>query len=543
MPSDKVALESVDRKSPGSSLFMRLAKGVLLFALCSSLRFSAQSTASPAAGGQGDAPSSYHLSVTARVVVLDVVISDKQGHLVQRDDLTRDDFTVFEGGARQRILSFETPSMHAMPPESTPIVNSAADLQKIGESPVTILVLDELNSQFQDMSFARQMMVKYLQAQTPVLKQPTALMVAQNSKFVQVHDYTQNRDELIDIVKKHMPEYPWRMMGGTGGGALAVERMAQTLAALQQLAQASRGTRGRKNVIWVGNGTPTADLVGLDDEHAAVITGAVRAVTAKLLASRVTVYTINPMAGSSSTVDVETPDDLNTAAATATGMGPFGSGTINFSDFAVSTGGLAFQGRNDLNNVIAEGIARGSDYYTLSYSPTNKSDDPTKFRNISIVMKDPNLRATTRVGYFEETAADMNPLMDKTITAKQKQKDLELDLTQALNTTMTYNGLTLAVDEKKDDYAIRVTGGNLTWSDPSAKDVEHAEATVAVAWYDKDGKMVGHLVREETAPRENGKPGAAFTLTLPVSRPRGVRTRIVVRDAIGGQMGTIDLEK
>jgi len=47
-----------------------------------------------------------------------------------------------------------------------------------------------------------------------------------------------------------------------------------------------------------------------------------------------------------------------------------------------------------LNNVIAEGVAKGQDYYTLSYSPTNTSNDAAKFRNIGIVMKDPNLHAT-----------------------------------------------------------------------------------------------------------------------------------------------------
>jgi hypothetical protein len=38
-------------------------------------------------------------------------------------------------------------------------------------------------------------------------------MIAMNSTFQQEqHDYTQNRDELIEVVKKHVPEYPWRMM-------------------------------------------------------------------------------------------------------------------------------------------------------------------------------------------------------------------------------------------------------------------------------------------------------------------------------------------
>ena len=126
------------------------------------------------------------LKVTTRIVVLDVVVTDKKGTLVDRE-LTRDDFTVFEDKQPQKIRSFEPPSEHRMPASETAIVNSAADLKKIGDAPVTILVLDELNSRFEDMSFSRQMTIKYLQSQPAVLKEPTVLMIAMNSTFQQVH--------------------------------------------------------------------------------------------------------------------------------------------------------------------------------------------------------------------------------------------------------------------------------------------------------------------------------------------------------------------
>src|SRR5262249_858318 len=148
----------------------------------------------------------------------------------------------------------EPPSEHRMPAGETSIVNSAADLKKIGDAPVTVLVLDELNSRFEDMSFSRQMMVKYLQVQPAVLKEPTVFMVEMNNSFQQIHDSTQNRDELIEAAKKHMPEYPWRMENGGKAGPGAVERMAQVMAAIQQIGQASTGTAGRKNLIWVGSG-------------------------------------------------------------------------------------------------------------------------------------------------------------------------------------------------------------------------------------------------------------------------------------------------
>ena len=503
----------------------------------------APSSAQTPAGSVQEAPGQgYHLAVTTRVVVLDVVVTDKHGKLVHRNDLTKDDFTIYEDKVPQRILSFESPATHQMPVSATAVVNSAADLKKIGDAPVTILVLDELNSKFEDMSYSRQMMVKYLEEQPPVLKQPTVLLFAENTKVTQGHDYTQNRDELIAIVKKHMPEYPWRMMNSGRNGPGAVERMAQVLATLQQLAQSSSGTPGRKNIIWVGNGFPSADLVGLDQLTSDTIEAAVRRVTAKLLASRITMYTINPIAGSSATIDIETPDDLNQASQDA-GPDPFGNGTVNFTDFAPSTGGMSFQGRNDINNVIAEGIAQGEEYYTISYSPSDKTEDPSKYRDIVIKMKDPELRATTRKGYYPDTASDLNELADKTVTDKQKQRDLALDLSQALTTTISYNGLSVtAAKGKAGEYTIHVTDEHLSWSDPGPDGAEHSEATVAAAWYDSKGKLLGHVAREETAPRGAGNTGAAFTLPLPSVPSNAVRIRFVVRDALSGHMGTVDLK-
>jgi hypothetical protein len=108
----------------------------------------------------------------------------------------------------------------------------------------------------------------------------------------------------------------------------------------------------------------------------------------------VTMYTINPTPNSTVTLAVETPDDLNMAEA-QTGADPFGA-TIDFTTLGPATGGRAFLSRNDINNEIAEGIDQGNNYYTLSYAPTNRSDDAAKFRNIVIVMKDKNLHPEHR---------------------------------------------------------------------------------------------------------------------------------------------------
>ncbi len=114
----------------------------------------------PAGGSSAGGAST--IRVTTRIVVLDVVVTDKKGNVVTRS-LGKDDFTVLEDGVPQTLRSFETPAEHVIPagagPAGAAVVNSAADLKKIGDAPVTVLVLDELNSTFEEMSYARQMMV------------------------------------------------------------------------------------------------------------------------------------------------------------------------------------------------------------------------------------------------------------------------------------------------------------------------------------------------------------------------------------------------
>lgn len=483
----------------------------------------------------------YQINVSARAVVLDVVVKDKKGNLVKRSDLKKDDFTIYEDGKVQSIRSFEGPDAHIAPgsAEAKAVVNSAADLKKIGSAPVTVLVLDELNSRFQDMSYSRNSMVQYLQSQPAVLREPTVLLVASNTTFQQLHDYTQDRDALIAVVKKHVPEYPWRMEGGKGGPA-AVERMAQVLAALQQIAQASIGTQGRKNLVWVGNGYPSADLTGLDNKTADTIEAAVRRVTNRLLAARITLYTIDPSPGTTTTIEIASPDELATAL-DENGHDPFGAGKTSFSALATVTGGFAFQGRNDIQNVIGESIAQGDFYYTLSYTPTNSSQDASRYRNIRVVMKDPNLRATTRNGYYPETAEQANAALDPAAKPKQQRSSLQLDLSGALTSTVSYNGLDVKA-EKADSgsYRILVVAQGLSWTQKTDGS-ETAEATVAAGWYDAKNKLLGHVAREELSPR--GSNGVA-TYTLPIVLPaNAVRLRLLARDAISGRMGTVDITK
>ena len=495
------------------------------------------------------------IKVSVRLVTLDVVVTDKKGNLVT--NLNRDDFHVYEDAQPQAIRTFEPPSAHLMPQshDGKPqmVVTSSADLPKIGHAPVTILVLDELNTAFSDMSFARQSLEKYLRAQPEILNQPTALLVANNTKFQLLQDYTQKRADVLAALKAHFPEYPWKMANGGKGGPNAVERIVQSLSSLLQIAEATRGTPGRKNVIWVGVNAPGVDLSTADPVTTQEMNDVVIRVTQTLLATRVAVYYIDPTINSSATVGIMVPDDSDDGD-TFVATDPF-SADINFNEFAPATGGKIFTSRNDINNEIETSIGNGNTYYSISYSPTNKNEDAAKFRNIKIKLSNPNLVAVTREGYYPEGENANNIESDSTLGANQRKSMLQMELSQAAVSALEYNGLSVTAEKAADkkQWEIAVDGKNLSWS-PAPNGMLVAEVTAMAVDFDDrpngkgktsagaKSKMLGHVSRELQSSRKTDSPAASVVFQLPVDISNGAtRVRIVMRDAVSGRIGTVDV--
>src|SRR5260370_24646045 len=116
------------------------------------------------------------LHVASRLVVLDVVVGDRNGKFVSNVD--RLQFPVTEDKVPQAIRNFDPPDGHEMPAGSAGkmVVESSADLPKIGNAPVNILVFDEVNTPFLQLAYARQMMEPYLKPMPEVLPVPTLFL-------------------------------------------------------------------------------------------------------------------------------------------------------------------------------------------------------------------------------------------------------------------------------------------------------------------------------------------------------------------------------
>ncbi len=504
----------------------------------------AQNAAQTAAPEEiGSAPQSASISVNARLVVLDVVVTDKDGKPVE--GLTAKDFQVLEDGQPQRIRSVEPPSEHTLPTAS--IAAGAAEVYdpsspaSFGRSPVTVLVLDQKNTHFADSSFARRELHDYLAKQSAVLAQPTSLLTVYDNRFVQLQGFTRDRDLLLKTLAVAPVKYAWELetFGNTSDGPL--DRMESDLRVLEQIAQSNARIAGRKNLIWVGGGFPTIDPASIDGDDALEVKNTLQHVTDVLLDTRVTLYAIDPTSTAAGLTEITDTTQLEVAEATGGTMGvgndPFNA-SEDFDKLGPVTGGRVIRGRNDIAQYIASSVELGASYYTLSYTPSSSAQTAAQYRKIKVVCLRPGLTATTRSGYYSgQTQQD------------KSSATAAYDLSTAAEGTLPLNGLhvTVAADPNGmlDTYIVRAAAPELTWK-PRPDGSSVASVYVMAVSLNAKGKVLGHTLHGMKA---TAKPGtdlhdpahfAGFVLTTqPLAKTTALR--FIVRDSVTGRMGSFDL--
>jgi hypothetical protein len=112
-----------------------------------------------------------------------------------------------------------------------------------------------------------------------------------------VQNFTRDRAALLKALKDQSVHYAWKLEGDKSIGYGAVERLDQSLSALEQIAQASARIPGRKNLVWVGQGFPTPDPTELDMKDQNLVSGTMQHVTDVLLNTRVTLYAVDSTGG------------------------------------------------------------------------------------------------------------------------------------------------------------------------------------------------------------------------------------------------------
>ncbi|SEG72996.1 VWFA-related domain-containing protein [Bryocella elongata] len=496
------------------------------------------------ARAQDDAqvPHAPTLTVTSRLVVLDVVATGKDGKPVE--GLTRADFRVLEDGQPQEIRSFEATTMHTLPATSAEpgTIFDPGNPASFGQSPAAVLVLDQLNTHFADSSFARRELHDYLAGQPALLPQPTTLLTVYDSHFQQIAPFTRSRDQLLKALAAAPTRYAWKLEQGGNSDVDSgpVDRLQQSLNALEQIAQSYERIPGRKNLVWVGGGFPTLNPTTLDGDDAREVKDTLDHVTDVLLDTRVTLYAVDPSSTAAGETEITSADQADFAMAAgglSEGIQPFSS-TADFDRLGAVTGGRVVRGLNNVSQQIASSVQQGDDFYTLAYSPTRQDDTPGAYRKITVQCLRPGVTVSTRQGYFPAPA----------VSAATARTDFSYDLSAAAESAVPLHAVRLTVSAAAGTgaYMLEVPATDLTWTaNPDGSSTAHV-AALAVLLSGKDAAL-GHMLRTMTA---TAKPGtdlrnpdrkAEFALAVPLTG-KTKKLRFVVRDATTGHMGSADVQ-
>jgi VWFA-related protein len=476
------------------------------------------------AQGQQTASSVPTIRVTSRLVFLDVTVLDKQGHPVV-SGLTKDDFSITEDKKPQRIFSFDAPDAHRAE-------DDMANAELAGHSPMMIFVLDLLNSRFEDFSYIRYSVRKYLAAQPTQLDAPAELMVLGNQSLEIVQGYTRNKTDLLYALD-HVPRaLPYKLSAPWNG-----ERLSQSIQALQQVALQNRHISGRKIIVWVGVGGPsmnTSDVLGAGDE----VRLYVHQTTNMLVEARTSLFMIYP--GLMNPDSVLRRMTLMSEFGKITENDPF-VGDVSFPLFVNETGGKLYN-RNDVDVEIKQSQELGSKYYTLTYRP-QAGDANGKFRKIRVTLRNPNLHVLTQSGYYSPEQTPPN----------DPRQQASYEISEAAQSTFPFDGLTLTIahatrhpDSRTAEFTVLLKSTNIRWQPTddgaSATDLTLAAVSLTQRRDILASKLQSVTVRSNTQDAKRLAVSSSL-LTVTIRVPNQTRSvRIIVRAAEDGQIGAVEMD-
>lgn len=470
-------------------------------------------------------PETPTLRVNSNLVFLDIVVLDKRDKPVVKG-LTKDDFTITEEKKPQSIFSFEAPDEHR-------VAADADSENPEGKSALTIFVLDLLNSRPEDFAFIRTSVSAYLYGQPKVLARPAELLVVGNRTLEMLQGFTRDRDELLYAVKHLPPIVPYKQMNVN----FMAERFAQSIEALQEIALQSKGVAGRKNVIWIGDGPPTVDRSQLVGSGAALVDRYVHLTTNMLVDSRITLYVISPYLRAEGKSLVGVPGLQN-----GEDSNPF-VGDVNFGFFTSETGGRLLFHPNDVDAEIKHTEESGANYYTLTYQPHDVEPDG-KLRRISVTMRDPNLRAVTKVGYFAP---------DKMTNFSPREMSI-VNSIDAARAAIPFRALDVKIshlvrhsDSRSVEFVVELRSNSLGWH-PAADGKSDANLTVVAASLSERREILASKVDRATLAVPSQDPAwlaeEVVRFPLMVRMPRRTKSvRVVLQTEEAGRIGAADLEK
>lgn len=317
---------------------------------------------------------------TNRQITLDVVVTDKSGKPVP--GLQQQDFTLLDNKQPQKILSFQA-------------VQGAAT-----DPPVeVILVVDEVNANFTNVSFERAQIEKFLKSGGGELPRPVSLAVLSDAGLVLGNVTTQDGNALVAALNQNKAGL--RTVTRSQGVYGADDRIGLSLNAVQQLTDYETPRPGRKLVIWISPGWPllSGPREELDSKEQEKLFSRIVALSDNLRQARITLYSIDPLGtadagGFRTSYYEEFVKGVKKARQVRLG-------NLGLQVLATQTGGRVLISNNDVAGEIASVVGDANAFYVLTFDGL-PGDGPNEYHALDIKLDKPGLKALTRTGYYAQ---------------------------------------------------------------------------------------------------------------------------------------------
>jgi VWFA-related protein len=521
------------------------------------------------------------IKMTTRQVQISVVVHDKQGQPVA--DLKREDFTIYDKGQPQQIRYFVMETDQAPPAHPPKLLPGVFDNRTIATASqtvtlpnaLTVILIDSLNSDFIGRAMARNGIVKFLGQLQPGDR--VAIYSLADGLEV-IHEFTSDISSLIGQVDKQ----------GTGSAAVAAsshadantgnaavdrlvnrasaqvsnfyqERRAQTtLEALETIANHVAGVPGRKNLIWLSGGFPLfvgtrangaagRDFQSFDAETQQTLRALNNAQVAIYpvdIGGLMTSFDFNPSMAQPDTpsgmmqrpipgrsgVDRRATQDIIRTQAT-------------MYEVADRTGGRAFLNTNDITGSIRSAISDTAVSYTMAFTPTHNEWDG-RYREIRLKVDRPGVEVRCRTGYYAtpEAANDANDVKIRA-AAMRTARDSALLSTGLGVAAQVQQFPSAAAPHLKVRFVLDANDLSFT---QDAAGAWIADLDVLTVVRDRQGatlkELPDRLKLRQTQEQHQRSLKAGIPLNADLEAPvQSVSTRVVVRDAATGAVGSVDL--
>ena len=509
--------------------------------------------------------------VQSNLVVVDVTVRDKKGNPIR--DLRKEDFTLYEDGVPQEIVTFalesiptadesqpETPAPAAEPARqplpSAPrpaVINFSAPgaerkKEELKDRRVVVMFFDLSSLNTEDL------IRSVTTAQQFVSKKATShdlIAIATYSSTLQlVQDLTNDRQVLMDALKHLDPTDAGNAVEDDLGDPDTSEdsfvpddvqfnvfNTDRRLSAIETVAKAYREFPERKSLIYFSSGMKTT---GIENQSQ------IRSTVDVANQSNMSIYTVDSRGLQA------LPPGGGASRGSAGGRAMFSGDamsrqTANFSSsqetlttLAADTGGAAFQDTNDLAPVFAKVVADTQTYYIVGYYSANAKEDG-KFRKIRLEVRRPDVKIQHRPGYF----ASKQFLR---LTQSERERQLE----EALNVDRPFSDLPfiLEADYFKEEgsacsvpVTLQLAGDGIQFEEKGNQREAAIEFLARIT--DPKGKVAGVArdvvqVKLPAQTAEKIKTGQILYSTGFQLRPGEYTLKFLMRDNRTGKLGTFE---